>query len=713
MAILTEACQVALEKIKNAVNMVLPSVDPARKADLIDAQMGKMGAPKPSVMDKAVSYSINSMLSGLGTPVANAASVLFKAFQTPINDLIEVGIRKRKGEDVAYTDILHGYKSAVENFKTAIFMMKQGFDSGYPLDYNATIGDIAIRLNVSDKVARQKVVDLILTNKAQAISDATGRKVSDVRKELDDQNITATDDEIAAYINDSYDVMRNVFTGPITKYIQVPTKVTVAIDEFGKSLFRTYKIGQMASKLARNEAKEGKGDYEELYQKYMNDLMEDSWKGDAKQVLATLEAKLGKTFGGDIGDIQPYESVKEYALREMFQERLTGLPLQAHDTVKKHPVMRLFVPFMKTPWNISKEAFSYFPAAAPILKKVLGPKMKQGTEIPDLTKRGAYYDLSWEQMQARQMIGFTYFAGIMAMADSDSITGSARNPQEREAWKDAGIPERAIKIGDTWYEYGRVEPIATVMQLAVELKRTGAEYFDNPNPDKSVLEALQVGMLGMKTAVMDKTFMKNFHDMMAAALELDIEQTATIAARQATPALGAQIARLTDDKERQATNIGEKIQQRIPVLRNLLPEEYGLYGSAREGGTMKELTSVGVTDDTQRTPLQRAIYDLGITKVRPSDKLRGVGLTGEQLSAYRKQVAETITAPLERFVQAEGFQRLPKARQKVALEKRINSLKRKAMKRYFYQLRNQDPEVARKFYNSEMIKKGLVDRLEE
>ena len=128
---------------------------------------------------------------------------------------------------------------------------------------------------------------------------------------------------------------------------------------------------------------------------------------------------------------------------------------------------------------------------------------------------------------------------------------------------------------------------------------------------------------------------------------------------------------------------------------------------------MKELTSVGVTDDTQRTPLQRAIYDLGITKVRPSDKLRGVGLTGEQLSAYRKQVAETITAPLERFVQAEGFQRLPKARQKVALEKRINSLKRKAMKRYFYQLRSQDPEVARKFYNSEMIKKGLVDRLEE
>jgi len=712
MSILTEACQVALEKIKNAVNMVLPSVDPARKADLIDAQMGKMGAPKPSVMDKAVSYSINSMLSGLGTPVANAASVLFKAFQTPINDLIETGIRKGKGEDVAYTDVLHGYKSAVENFKTAVFMMKQGFDSGYPLDYNATIGDIAIRLNVSDKVARQKVVDLILANKAQAISDATGRKVSDVRKELDDQNITATDDEIAAYINDTYDVMRNQFTGPITKYINVPTKVTVAIDEFGKSLFRTYKIGQMASKLARNEAKEGKGDYEELYQKYMNDFMEDSWRGDAKQVLATLEAKLGKTFGGDIGNIQPYESVKEYALREMFQERLTGLPLQAHDTIKKHPAMRLFVPFMKTPWNISKEAFSYFPAAAPILKKALGPQMKQGTEIPDLTKRGAYYDLSWEQMQARQMIGFTYFAGIMAMADSDSITGSAQTPQERQAWQDAGIPERAIKIGDTWYEYGRVEPIATVMQLAVELKRAGTEYFDNPNPDKEVGDAIKAMLMGMKVAVMDKTFMKNFHDMMGAAIEMDMEKTVGIAARQATPALGAQIARLTDDKERQATTLTEKVQQRIPVLRNMLPEEYGLYGSSRSGGMMKELTGVGVESDAERTPLQRAIYDLGITKVRPSDKLRGVGLSNEQLAEYRKVVAENITPPLEKFVQAEGFQRLPKSRQKVVLEKYINKLKRAAMKKFTYQLARTDADVARKLRNAELIKLGYDERVQ-
>jgi hypothetical protein len=711
MAELSKACQVALEKITNAMNMVVPVSDPIHKARFIRNAMGKIGAPKPSVMDKAVSYSINSMLSGLATPVANALSVAYKAFQVPINDIIETGIRRARGEDVAFTDVLHGYKSAIENFKAATFMMKAGFKDGYPLDYNATISDIAVRLNISDKAARQKVVDMIMDVKATELAKARGIKPTEARQVLADEGVGVTDDELAAFVNDSYDVMRNVFDGPITQYINVPTKVTVAIDEFGKSLFRTYKIGQMASKKARQEAKAGKGDYEELYQSYMKKFMDDSAKGDAKEVLRKLEGEMGKAFGLGPQDIQPFESVKEYALREMFQERLTGLPLQAHETIKKHPTMRLFVPFMKTPWNISKEAFSYFPAAAPILKKTLGPAVKRGTDVPDLTKRGAYYDLSWEQMAARQMIGFTAFAGIMSMFDSDSITGVAKDANERQAWRDAGKPERAIKLGDTWVEYGRIEPVATVMQMAAELRRLGDDYYNDPNPDKE-FELKQL-MFAFKASVMDKTFMKNFHDMMGAAVEGDVGKAGLIAARQATPALGAQVARWADDKERQATTFTEKVQQRIPLLRNQLPEEYGLYGSAREGDVLKEVTGIGITSASDRTPLQKAITDLGVTKVRPSDKLRGVALNNEQLSEYRKDVAAYLTPRLEKFVQGGAFQNLPKAKQKVVLEKIVNKLKRQAMKQFAYKLRRTDPEAARKLYNVEMLKLGNVDSLRE
>jgi hypothetical protein len=711
MAELSKSCRVALEKLTNALNMVVPVDDPIHKARFIRNAMGKIGAPKPSVMDKAVSYSINSMLSGLATPVANALSVAYKAFQVPINDIIETGIRRARGEDVAFTDVLHGYKSAIENFKAATFMMKAGFKDGYPLDYNATISDIAVRLNISDKAARQKVVDMIMDVKATELARARGIKPTEARAILTDEGVGVTDDELAAFVNDSYDVMRNVFDGPITQYINVPTKVTVAIDEFGKSLFRTYKIGQMASKKARQEAKAGNGDYEELYQSYMKKFMSDAAEGDAKEVLRKLEAEMGKAFGLGPQDLQPFESVKEYALREMFQERLTGLPLQAHETIKKHPTMRLFVPFMKTPWNISKEAFSYFPALPALAKKTLGPAMKRGTDIPDLTKRGAYYDLSWEQMAARQMIGFTAFAGIMSMFDSDSITGVAKDANERQAWRDAGKPERAIKVGDTWYEYGRIEPVATVMQMAAELRRLVDDYDNDPNPDKE-FELKQV-MFAFKASVMDKTFMKNFHDMMGAAVEGDVGKAGLVAARQATPALGAQAARLLDDKERQATTFAEKIQQRIPLLRNQLPEEYGLYGSAREGDVLKEVTGIGVSSESDRTPLQKAITDLGVTKVRPSDKLRGVALNNEQLSEYRKEVATFLTPRLEKFVQGGAFQNLPKAKQKVVLEKVVNKLKRQAMKQFAYKLRRTDPEAARKLYNVEMLKLGNVDNLRE
>lgn len=704
-----DACKVAFAKFANAVNAMPMTDNPETNAYLIRQMLGTQGKIKTSFMDKAVSWSINSMLSGLGTPIANALSIAVKAFQTPVNDLIETAIRKYNGEDVAIGDVLSGWNEAIRSFQTALTMGKHGFQKGFPLDYNASVKDIATRLNISPKDARARLESMIMESKAEALAKVRGTKMSDELEALRVGGVKPTDIEMQEFVNESYDYMRNVFTGKLGEVITTPTKVTVAIDEFGKSLFRTYKIGQMVSREARKQAKKTGEKYSDVYERLMKQTMEGATEGDAQVILANLERNLGKVFGGGMDDMRPYENVKEYALREMFQERLTGVPRKAHEFIKEHPSVRLFVPFMKTPWNITKETFSYFPALAPIAKKTMkgATKIEKGIEVPDMTRMGAYYDLSWEQMAARQMVGLAYFAGLSAMWDSDSITGSPRNAQEAQAWKDQGKPAQSMKIGDTWIEYGRIEPLGSVIQMYAEMRRLADDYYTNPDKDKEF--ELKNAMYVLKHSIFDKTFLAGMNDLISAVMEQNIGQVGSAVSRQAIPAIVNQAARLMDDKERQASTFMEKAQQRIPVLREMLPEEYGLYGSARAGGTAKELTSIGVSSESDRTSLQKSMDMLNIDSVRPSDKLRGVGLTNEQLADYRKHVATVLTPRLEKFVGAEGFQRLNKDRQKVVLQKRVNALRRQAVKQYVAKIRKSDPEFARKLFNAEMAKIGRFD----
>jgi len=710
--IMSNACEATAKRFEQAFDLMIETDMPEANAQAMAQMIGDIGKRKPPFMDKAVSFSLNGMLSGLGTPIANFASMLYKAIQEPINDIVQALISR--GDDNAVSDVFAGWGAAFNNFKAAMAMGRQGFNKGYPLDFNATMAQIAKQTGLASDEVKSRLLKEVLDYKADVFAKAAGISREDAMDKLVSsgylQDKVQVEKELQAYLNESYDYMRNVFTGK-WRYLNIPTQITVGIDELGKSFFRTYQIGKMASALARKNAKEGKGDYASEYNRIMKEALDGTMEGDSTKVLHNMQQNLGKVFGKGKGDVMPYQNIKEYSQRQMFQERLTGAPATVHEFVNNNPALRFFVPFLKTPWNITKEGLSYFPAAAPILKKVLGPRYKD--DIPSLTHKGAYYDLSWEQMAARQMVGGAYFAGIMAMIDSDEITGKPRDAQEAQRWKDAGIPEQSIKIGDKWVEYGRVEPVATVIGLAVELKRTYTDYL-NPTLDKDQNEQAMKGLMHvMKANIMQKTFVDGFNNLVNGVFYSDgrgVENLALAMTRPLTPAIMNQIARVADPYERQSSNFIEKTQQRIPIARELLPQEYGLYGEARERDLGDTLTSFRVADDN-RTKLQRAIETYGVEKVRPSAKLRGIGLSNDELAEYRKMTADAVTPALERFVNSPAYDRMSAGQRRVTMEKLIDRAKRMPREKFFRKLLKTNKEAAKRFRELEYFKRGIEDRI--
>lgn len=686
----------------------------------VDNVISQIGKPK-RFWDYAMEFQINSLLSGLGTPLANAASVVYKQIHNPLLDVLE-SLNPRS--DKNFVDVISAIDQARQGFLADIAYFRSGWATGYPLDINTSIRDAARKLRISEKEAKDKLTDSIIE---QRVKNAVARDPLIDEEQLRESlknNYKPSKDEIEKFLQESYDYVRGSIPGRAGEVIRWPTKLSVAIDEYGKARFRRYKIGMMVSQKARKDAtgangKVNKKKYKELYDRYVKESMEHvsftangkvTWSQEAemaKRSFGDMQRDLEKVFGADI---MPYDTVKEYALREMFQQKLTGIPKSVADARNKHPVMGLYLPFLKTPWNITKEGFSYVPAVPQLMKKYLSGD-------PEANLPGAYYELSYDEMIARQIMGAGAFAVIMGLVEEGRMTGKPRTAQEAQTWKDANIPTSSIKIGDTWYSYERIEPLATVFGLSSEMSRTFNEVGELPEADQNwdvyQEEILKGTMYALKSNIMQKSFIEGFSDFFNDIT--DGTQTAADRAisgitRQFTPALMNQFARLSDPYERQATNWVEKLQQRVPIARKDLPVEYGLTGGPRETNLTQVLTSFNV-QDAEQSPLQRYIYDLGVTKMREDKDLKGVNLDNEQLATLRQMSNEFITPRLEQFVARAGFQRLPDPRKKVELDKYIDKLKRVPRERFYAYLRRNDPKMAIRFRNEVLRKRGQPERM--
>ena len=741
-----------LQNIQYAQNAtIMDTMSPTVRNELY-AKALKREQNSESITGIGIDVAVNSMLSGLGTPTVNVLSMMIQSILKPTLEsigLITDTMKLTKGGR-EWNQVAAMWQASVDGFAIDSMYFREGFRKGYSLERDVNIR----QLGMTTKDWKAFLKD---TMDIDDPKDLDIQKAEDIMLDMQD------------YMHDTIGNTKfgKMFNGRGATLLRWPTKLIVGIDEYGKARFRRQSMFQMASKFAKEDSKlgikthkefetnadgttklgqdsnpieikgaDGQEGFDALYMQYKRDLFTDKaqnlmWDKRIQQFVfdrkSTQKELTGKVTEDDKTDYlkesrAAMSLVRDDALYNAFQQKLAGTPRAVQQLRHKHPAFSLFVPFIKTPWNIIKEGYSYIPVI-PAIRASYTTKEGIKKELFNLAANviplhGPPVKMSYDQLLPRQILGMTMFATIGSMYDDDTITGSIpRNAGERQRWADAGIKPYSIKIGDVWVGYHRFEPIATPLAMAADLFSLQREYSSDTDINTNEFEELKANLLVMvKSNITSKSFLEGMHTLTSAlvdpntSLENGLIETMV---RPFTPAILAQTAKIMDGYERQTTDTWDRLQARIPIFRQQLPKKFGVYGEAKKVDLSTALTSVPLFDSTTMTPVQQEMMRVEWDKGGITNKFKGVKLNIDQLGELREMNATMLTPVLESIISSPAYQSSTDSMKRKRLDLVSRSVRTAVGKQMHYKLQQTDPVFANKFLSAYLMRMGMGDNMPE
>lgn len=609
--------------LRDAVSLIKNSPGTSFEKNKALAELAKTTVKEPNWKDKFGEYVVNSYISGLATPLVNAASGVAKLGLLGAERILQAANPFSK---VKIGEVLPAFRGMMDGMLEGAYFAKEGFLRGSPLD--AAMPEIkgAIGLQTGATKAEKLLGQIVRT----------------------------------------------------------PGRVGVGTDEFFKAIFRKMEYNAQAYRLASS----GKyGDPETVYAALRNvNTKAADWR-DQVLKMPNVAALPDATRAKFIQDVQ------DFAKSATFQQDLGKFGNNVLRFRSQHPEMAWVVPFVKTPINIMKDALSYTPLG--IFSKGLPNDVKI----------------------ARTAIGASIAMGMSQLVGSKQITGSyPKDADKRNAMIAAGLPEYSIKLGDKWYSYARVEPLATIMGSTVDGINSIKNYYDkNPN-DRKVKELTLDVVGGITKNIASKTFLEGISGVLQAIHDPERYGGSFVNsfAGLVVPSFVAAPARAADPNMRVVTGFGEAVQNRVPNLgqefaRENLPAQSMLYGGARPNPSFGAAAFTGI----QTTPATQSAVQQEAARIKfdynlPGKSLKGVELEGADQSRYQALSSEWADKILPTVMQAPGYQNAPDSLKKVILEKGMARARAAATKIMFAE-KVQDPEFRAEYIRNKLKKKGIEE----
>ena len=661
----SNACAVSIDEMVDAYEK-FKDVDPEKAGELVSELFEKgLEGKKPNIFQKINEFIINGMLSGLGTPVVNTLGGGIQTVAKPLLNAIDAyvpkagrsateALRERRAAKAMISALTDGWVADTT-------FLSRGFGTGLPVDFKLT----PKALGLSEKQFNELMVDL------GASPDINGKVNPELARQV---------------LGESYDYMTHAIGGKAGNIIRMPTRLTVGIDEYFKARLRSQQMMGYISRKASMDEEKGLGSYDDLYQKYKEEVFTTRKADDLYGNMDRFEQVVGSDFDTAIYD------VRNYATDGTFQAKLSGTLKKISEAKGegRTPVETFItqtIPFLRTPWNIFKESSGYIPGIGFVVrptKTVTNKVYKAGADDP--TFETVVRNMTASEMVSRQLVGFGITAGVYQMFDQGLITGSMpTDAAERNTWQAEGKQPTSIKIGDTWVDYSRAEPFATVLGMMTDTFQATKDVMDGKVRGGEEWEyAKNAAWSSIKSNMLQKTFMQGFADLLNPLFSNDtkgVESLLDNYAKRLVPAISNTIARAADQYEREAITTIEKLQQRIPYARNLLPERYASFSADPENiqPMVRNLTqaTTGIATAPEQTPFQKRVSELGITIAPTKRSMGGVDLKTEQFSDYKRFINEEATKRLSRAL--PSLERMPNKKMAERLvEKQIMGVARKA-----------------------------------
>ena len=393
----------------------------------------------------------------------------------------------------------------------------------------------------------------------------------------------------------------NKYLRAIAPFLTMPTRALRGMDIWAKQMNYEAELGSVAKRME----KKGEGKYEELLKNPTEGMMQEA---------------------------------SQYADYTTFMEKLGKIGTMIEKLRTAVPGGRFIMPFVRTIANLVKRGVEMTPGVGAM--KLLGGKVK-GKEVT--------------QVLAKQVEGAMIALVVASMFDDDEITGDApANKAEREAFYRQGKKPWSIKIGDTWYQYRRIEPfntpIAAVGILHDTWKRTGEEPstefvyrsaagFVNNIIDSSYLSGLTQVLDSVRKADKWPQKLTNMFDRTIASFSpMSSFQRSFVRAIEATDKEGAIL--------RKPKGAIETLAAATPFMSEMVPARKDVWGEeiVIEGSPLEQWLpwkAAKVTKDIVEKEIER-LHGLGLLSY-PGMPAKYMSVAGKRLDLDDEQYDKLIT----------------------------------------------------------------------
>lgn len=524
------------------------------------------------------------------------------------------------------------------------------------------------------------------------------------------------------------DTVASLFTGKRTNVATTKGVINGVQEGFDKGL-QYLKTGfderDIATKLEYQRVRFGNGKFAKTLQKYEETVFrvlgsEDQpfyYGAKARSLMsqALAQGKNAGLHGDDLTEFannlsrNPSDDMLRYAGIDaetaVFQNRTeihkVGSAIQnLGKGTQAEGIGEFIVPFSRTPTAVAMQVLNYSPVG--IVRTIV-----------ENIGKGKFDQRLFSQGMGRGITGTAVIYIGMKLFDNNLVTlDYPDNEREQELQKAEGRVPNTIKIGDSWRGILPLGPLGISLLIGAHLK-------DGLNKTGTVTGALTQSAFGTLKSFNEQTFLKGVNSLMDAVNDPDRYGESYFAnfIGSFIPTISSDVARAKDLTERRSRGILERVESRIPFLREHLEPKIDILGREQKlGGNVIE-TLIDPTRPSKdvSTPLveeMRRLFDAGF-KVSPTllgTKKGYASLTPVENTELLRRTGQLVDKKLTALVSNQAYKNIPDDQKAKTIENFVDKAKVVAQAEKVLEITGNLSGQELKEKLSELKKSGLLTR---
>ena len=329
----------------------------------------------------------------------------------------------------------------------------------------------------------------------------------------------------------------------------------------------------------------------------------------------------------------------------------------------EHPLagglMRLIMPFVSTPGNLLKRGLEMTPG--------IGLLAKGRQPI--------------QEVAAKQIEGAVIAAALFAKIDKGEITGPAPiNKAEREIFYANGKLPWAVKVGDKWMQYRRIEPF----NMPVAMAAVAYEQIKNAKSEEEASKVAWNVVNGIKEHVIDSSYLQGVQNLLSPQGKLEGAAQRTLASFVPMSSFNRSINRAIESgvegaaRPRDTKSLAGAFSQVIPGGYSWTEPKLDVLGQPQQiqGGPARQFFPYKYGEEGG-TPITQELDRLGVYPGHAEQSIT-IGGVKKKLDNgvyrdYQERLGQRIEERINRVMSMPGYATAPDERKAKMIKRAIQS----------------------------------------